>query len=61
MSPLVRILIGVVTVAVFVFIGGTMLVEGQHLLGGILMALGLLRGVVLVQQMLAARDRAEDD
>ncbi len=50
MNPRIRSMIGVVTAAVFLWLGGTLWTEEQPLVGGVLLALGALRaGVAFVQ------------
>lgn len=50
MTPRARILVGALTTAVFIGIGGMMVAEGNTTLGGVVVALGVLRGILLVVQ-----------
>ena len=50
MTGALRVLIGFLTTVVFLGVGATLYSEEQPLIGGALIALGVLRGVVVAQQ-----------
>lgn len=51
MSPKIRVLIGLITTAVFVGVGATLLVSERTLFGTVVITLGGLRAWVLFQQI----------
>ena len=51
MSPKARALIGMITTLAFIGFGSLFLYAGRNVSGGVLLAMGLLRGVVSVRQV----------
>ena len=51
LSPRIRILLGLVTTALFFSAGATFLAGGGNILGYLLLGLGTYRGYVLIRQI----------
>lgn len=56
MGPRARALAGLFSTTLLLGVGGFVLAEGRSLVGGALLALGVLRGVTVVRQLREARD-----
>jgi len=60
MNAKVALFTGIVTTGIFLFAGVLVYSAGHPVIGGILAALGLFRGVLWLRQLLAATARDED-
>jgi hypothetical protein len=54
-------MMGVITTCLFLFVGFSLTTEGATRIGALVMALGVIRGVVLIRQVLALRTADEDE
>lgn len=57
MTRRMSIFTGIVTVGLFGVMGGSFLVNGQYLFGGVLMALAAVRAFVLIRAVRSMQDR----